>query len=366
MPALIVFRLVQGLGAGAVQPISMTILGDLYTLEERAKVQGYVAWVWAVASVVGPTLGGVFSDYLSWRWIFFVNLPIGLAAAWVLLRRFEEEVERRRHSIDVAGAVLLGARRHRAAARPARGRGALGVGLAARRRGVRGRAVLLVGFVAGRAARRRAGAAAVDLPAPLAQRRQRASFVVGMVLLGLTSYVPLYAQSVLGHGAVVAGLALAAMTIGWPIAASTAGRLYLSLGFRATLTIGAVIAVLGGGAADTVSADSLDPPPRAAVLRDRHRLRLHRQPRRRRRPERGDLGVRGVATGSNMFARSVGSAVGVALFGALVNAMVTTRLAGGTVDLETLPVSTWPPPARGLRGCCRGHGAAARDRAGDA
>ncbi len=75
MPALIVFRAVQGLGAGAVQPMSLTIAGDIYSVAERAKVQGYIASVWGVSAVLGPTLGGVFSEYLSWRWIFLVNLP---------------------------------------------------------------------------------------------------------------------------------------------------------------------------------------------------------------------------------------------------------------------------------------------------
>src|SRR6478736_2772322 len=106
MTGLIVFRAIQGLGAGAVQPMGMTIVGDIYTMEERAKVQGYIASVWAMASLIGPTLGGVFADYLSWRWIFFVNVPIGLAAVW-MLRRFDERVQRRRTSVDWAGALLL-------------------------------------------------------------------------------------------------------------------------------------------------------------------------------------------------------------------------------------------------------------------
>src|SRR6185369_1281496 len=72
MPALIAFRAVQGLGAGAVGPMSMTIVGDLFTTAERAKVQGYLASVWGMSAVIGPTLGGVFSEYVSWRWIFFV------------------------------------------------------------------------------------------------------------------------------------------------------------------------------------------------------------------------------------------------------------------------------------------------------
>ena len=74
--------------------------GDIYTVAERAKVQGYIASVWGIASFVGPTLGGVFSDYISWRWIFFVNVPLGLAAAWVLVRRFHENVAPKTSLVD--------------------------------------------------------------------------------------------------------------------------------------------------------------------------------------------------------------------------------------------------------------------------
>src|SRR4051794_40149990 len=83
---LIVFRLLQGLGAGAIMPTTITIIGDLYSVRERSKVQGYVASVWGIASVVGPTLGGVFSEWVSWRWIFFVNIPICVLAGWTILR----------------------------------------------------------------------------------------------------------------------------------------------------------------------------------------------------------------------------------------------------------------------------------------
>ncbi len=107
MPALIAFRALQGLGAGSVQPTAMTIIGDIYSVAERARVQGYVASVWAMSAVVGPTLGGLFVDFLDWRWIFFVNVPLGAIAAWTLIRRFHEQVERRSHRIDFAGATLL-------------------------------------------------------------------------------------------------------------------------------------------------------------------------------------------------------------------------------------------------------------------
>src|SRR3954467_3034339 len=107
MPALIAFRAVQGLGAGAVQPMAITIAGDVYSVAERAAAQGYIASVWAVSSVVGPTLGGVSSQLGLWRWIFLVNVPVCLLAGGLLMRNFHETVERGRHRIDYLGALLL-------------------------------------------------------------------------------------------------------------------------------------------------------------------------------------------------------------------------------------------------------------------
>lgn len=107
MSSLIAFRVIQGLGAGAVAPMSMTIVGDIYTVAERAVVQGYIASVWAIASVVGPALGGVFSQFTTWRWIFWVNIPLCLVAAWSIWRHYHEHVERHSHRIDYAGAAVL-------------------------------------------------------------------------------------------------------------------------------------------------------------------------------------------------------------------------------------------------------------------
>src|SRR5919107_501337 len=107
MPSLIAFRALQGLGAGAVLPVSITIAGDIYSVEERAKVQGYLASVWAVSSVVGPSLGGIFSSLGIWRGIFLVNVPLCLLAGWMLLRTLHENVDRAKHKVDYTGAALL-------------------------------------------------------------------------------------------------------------------------------------------------------------------------------------------------------------------------------------------------------------------
>src|ERR1700712_3811847 len=107
MLALIVFRAVQGLGAGAVQPTAMTIVGDIYTVAERARVQGYLASVWAISSVVGPLLGGVFSQLGIWRGVFLINIPLCLLAALMLPRHLHEVIEPRKRSVEAVGAILL-------------------------------------------------------------------------------------------------------------------------------------------------------------------------------------------------------------------------------------------------------------------
>jgi EmrB/QacA subfamily drug resistance transporter len=322
MGSLIVFRAVQGLGAGAVQPMSMTIVGDLYSLQERAKVQGYMASVWAIASVVGPTLGGVFSQYVSWRWIFFVNIPLCLIAATMIGLRFHEQVDRRRPQIDYAGAgvltialtlLILGLLEGGQAwawGSPA-GIGVLGAGI-----------VLLGVFVL---IERRAA----DPVVPLRLLRNRlliatnlVAACVGAVLLGLTSYVPTFVQEVLGTGPLVAGFALAALTLGWPISAGLSGRVYLRIGIPFTARIGATVIVLGSallllldesssvlqvGGTSFLIGLGLGFASAPTIVAAQMAVGWHE---------------RGVVTGTNMFFRSAGSAVGVAVFGAVVNATV--------------------------------------------
>src|ERR1043166_6163581 len=104
---LILFRALQGIGAGGVMPVAITMTGDIFTLEERARFQWLFSGVWAVASLAGPLLGGWITDALSWRWIFFLCIPFGIASALVLQLFFRESPERRQHKLDVLGTVSL-------------------------------------------------------------------------------------------------------------------------------------------------------------------------------------------------------------------------------------------------------------------
>ncbi|MCU1508505.1 MAG: putative integral rane transport protein [Glaciihabitans sp.] len=319
MPALIAFRAVQGLGAGAVQPMAITIAGDIYTVAERAKVQGYLASVWAISSVVGPTLGGVFSQFVSWRGIFFVNIPLCIIAIVLIVRTFSERIEHRRHKVDYAGALLL--------------TGSLSLLILAVLEGgqawawnspisigafVLG-ALLLVAFVL---VERRA--AEPILPLWVFSRRLllTTSFIAlgtGAMLIGLTSYVPTYLEGALGVVPLVAGLALAALTVGWPLAASLSGRLYLRIGFRNTALIGMSLTVLG-----TLVLAILGPTPvlwavALCCFVVGLGMGLIATPSLIAAQSSVPWNERGVVTGTNLFARSIGSAVGVAIFGAIAN-----------------------------------------------
>ena len=331
MPALIAFRAVQGLGAGAVQPMGMTITGDIYTLAERAKAQGYLASVWGASSVLGPTLGGVFSEWVSWRWIFFVNIPLCVLAAWMLMRNFHEKIQPKRHRIDYLGASLLTVGSSLVILGLLEGDQAWAwnspISITIFLVGV----LMLVGFVLVQLR--------VSEPVlPLWVFRRRilvvtsvASFVVGAVTLGLTSYVPTFAQSSLGAGPLLAGFVLAPLTLGWPIAASQAGRMYLRFGFRTTCLIGASIVIVG-----TIWMAALGPHPAlwligAACLVIGFGLGWVANPTLIAAQMTVGWAERGVVTGNSMFNRSIGSAVGIAIFGAVANA--TLRGApGGTAN----------------------------------
>src|SRR6186997_2502932 len=107
MAQLIIFRAIQGLGAGALIPLGMTIIGDTFTLKERAKMQAYFSGVWGLSSVVGPIIGGFITDQISWRWVFFVNLPIGVLAALIIGFALKEPKNTQKPTVDYAGAALL-------------------------------------------------------------------------------------------------------------------------------------------------------------------------------------------------------------------------------------------------------------------
>ncbi|WP_187264937.1 MFS transporter [Homoserinibacter sp. GY 40078] len=335
MPSLIAFRAIQGIGAGAVLPITVTIVGDIYTLQERARIQGYIASVWGVAAVAGPALGGLFAQWDAWRAIFFVNIPLCLVAIWLLARDYREKLERREHRIDYAGSLLLTASLtllllgvleggHGWAWDSAASFGIFAAG-----------AVLLVAFVL---VERRAAEPVLPLwvfQRPLLRATNLVGIFIGVAMIGLTAFVPTYLQIGVGASPLVAGLALATLTIGWPIAASVSGRLYLRIGFRATSMIGGAVVALG-----TVALAFVGPYPSilwVAVISFVIGVGFgfSAVPTLVAAQSSVEWAERGVVTGANMFARSAGQAVGAALLGAVANAVIAAQ-GGDDTDPATI------------------------------
>nr|WP_242437891.1 MDR family MFS transporter [Streptomyces sp. NBRC 109436] len=329
MGTLIASRIVQGLGGGALQGTIQVIAADLYPLKERPKIQARLSSVWALSSVAGPAIGGVLAGYADWRWIFLINLPVG-ALALVLIARHLHEPRRHRDGrprIDWAGA--------------------LGVFLSG--------GLLLTALVQGGVAwswlsapsLALLGATAVCAAATVWIERRAAEPIIpgwvwrrrtisavnlafgalGLLMIAPTVFLPTYAQSVLGLGPIPAGFVLSTMTLSWPIAAALSSRVYNRVGFRRCAITGMTAATL------ILAAFPLLPYPGAAwqpaliMLLLGGALGLFQLPL--------IIGVqssvpwaeRGTATASILFCRQVGQSVGAALFGAVANATLASRLA---------------------------------------
>ncbi|HSU84411.1 MAG TPA: MDR family MFS transporter [Thermoanaerobaculia bacterium] len=334
-PQLILFRAIQGLGAGGVSPVATTIVGDIYTLEERGRIQGIFSGIWAMASLVGPLLGGLLTDHLSWRWIFYLNIPFGLLSAVMLQRWMREESRRTEHRLDILGTVSLTTAVTLLLLALLEGPGTWGWG-----------DIRTLGLLAGSAAglavfvwqERRAPEPM--LPLDLFQNRLIAvasvgNFLIGALLYSVTAYVPMFGQGVLGGSAVKAGSILAPILLGWPIASTLAGRLLLKIDYRPLTIFGSLTVLTGASLLARTNAETTGSWIMLSMMITGFGLGFLSMPYL--------LGVqnavpwrrRGVATSSVQFFRNVGGAISVAALGALLNARLQA-IAGPGVDANAV------------------------------
>ena len=334
MGSLIGFRLLQGLGAGAIQPTSMTIVSDLYTLDERRRTQSYMATVWGVSAVIGPLAGAFIVQHASWAWVFWINVPVGILAVAGLTLFLHEHVEHHSRRIDWRGALLfsIAVSALLLAISPSLGGGILShPWLFA--------AVALVAAPAFLFWERRAPEPMMDVELwsqPTIASANAATLTAGLGMIGLTACLPIYIQAVLGRSPIVSGLTLTSMGIGWPIAATISARLFLPWwGMRTTLRAGAVLFVVGGAAFPFLgSAQSglwlssggaflmgggLGMMGYTAVLLLQASV---------------DWNRRGAATASNVFARLLGNTLGAAVMGAILN--LGLHLAGANIGSDEI------------------------------
>ncbi|MET7640331.1 MFS transporter [Streptomyces sp. NPDC005438] len=334
MASLIAFRVVQGLGGGAIQGTVQTVAADLYPLPERPKVQAALSSVWACSAVAGPGLGGLLVAFVDWRWIFLINLPVGGLALWLLWRNFREPRRpARRASVDwpgalavfVCGGLLLTALVRGGVAWP---------WLSAPSLGLLGGA-LVAGMLVVVVERR---ATEPIIPGWVWRRRLIASVnlslgAMGLLMVAPTVFLPTYAQTVLGLGPVAAGFVLSVMTLSWPVSAALSQHVYRRVGFRQSAMIGMTGALL------TLLAFPLLPheegsawQPALLSLLLGASLGIFQLPL--------IIGVqssvpwreRGTATASILFHRQIGQCVGAAGLGAIANATLSRELADAPPD----------------------------------
>ena len=332
---LIAFRTIQGLGAGGLMVVTLAVVGDVIAPSERGKYQGYFGGVFGVSTVIGPLLGGFFVDNLSWRWIFYVNLPVGAAALAMIAVAFHARTERRRHAMDYLGAALLagtlasvvlftslGGTTWSWSSPPILGLIVLSI-------------VLLPLFVL-------VESRAAEPIMPLSLFRNRTfsvtsavGFIIGFALFGAVTYLPLYLQVTKGSSPTVSGLQLTPLMAGVLVSSIMSGqvisrvgryRVFPIVGTAVTAVAMVLLSLLQAGTPTWVAAlDSLVLGLGIGMVMQVLVLAVQNSVA---------SAVMGVATSGSTLFRQIGGSIGVALFGTIfanrVHIELADRLPAGT------------------------------------
>lgn len=335
MEQLVFFRALQGLGAGGVQPLALTIVGDIFSLELRARIQGMFSAVYGVASIVAPVIGGLIVERLAWEWIFLFNLPVGIVAALLIwFSHREPKATRGRRPIDYLGTLTL--------------TGAIVIFqfalLEFRDSGLGAPSTLglIVLFVAVTvwfvAIERRAKDPVLPFSLfrnPIIRNSTLGAFAMGAAVFGQPTFVPVLMQGVRGGGATEAGIALIPLSIGWTMGSLISGRVLLVFGYRTSAVAGTASATI---ASALLALFPLSPMPLLLTILTLFGLGaglsftafvISTQ-------TAVDWSRRGVATSATQFARLGGATLGIAILGAIFTGNLVNNLRdvpGATINI---------------------------------
>ncbi len=322
MMMLIAFRAIQGLGAGAILTVSYTIIGDIFTIEERSKIQGGLSTVWGIASLVGPFLGGFLIDILSWHWIFFINIPFGLLAVILLQRSLKETFEKKKNSIDYAGTITLSLamivflsiflfNRNPDSNRY------LFVAISA------GITILLLLAFYKIERKAKEPIMPFDIFTKTSITVNLLSFLIFAVLIGVNVYMPIYLQNILGYRPTAAGLAMLPMSLSWLIVSFILGKFLLKYGGKAVTLVSNAVLLISTLLLSTLGIDS----PILLVLiygfiigiafgGASTALTIIVQ-------DSVAYNQRGTAVAANSLLRTLGQTIGISVFGNIFNMYIT-------------------------------------------
>ncbi|MDR2672705.1 MAG: MFS transporter [Coriobacteriales bacterium] len=330
MPMLIACRALQGIGAGAIYTIPMVIVGDVFPLNERGKIQGSLSAVWGIAGLVGPFLGGLLIDLLSWHWIFFINIPFGILTLYMLHTSLHEHTGRQKHRIDYPGILTLSGSMLTFLAIFMFNDG--GTSILTLRNALLFAVSLILLLVFYHIEKR-----APEPIVPLDVLTTSSVFVniVAMlfmaIILGVDVYIPIYLQNVRGLSPLITGLILLPMTISWVLVTIPLGRLMLRFGGKAMNALGvcialvallpflfltqesaiifiiAVLLVLGAGFGIGMTTQTM-------IIQ-----------------ESVGFEKRGAAVALNSLVRTLGQTIGISVFGTFFNAEIVESFAGAGI-----------------------------------
>ena len=333
MPELIIYRALQGLGAGAILPVAHTIVGDIYTPEQRAKVQGQLASVWAISAIAGPALGAIIVAHFDWRWVFWINIPLGVVSLAMIQIFYRETTQRRVHNIDYVGAILL-----------MLGSGSFMVVVV---QGVNWPAWLnifllltailaIVGLIF---QERRVPEPILPLDLfskPLITIGMLAGAILGAEIMVIITFLPAHMQGVVGASASAVAVALVAMSLAWSASAAIGGRLMIRTSYRTTVIVGSTLLIFGFTAlyfhtpsnglvwlsvAATLVGAAMGFSHSTYIIAVQSSVEYQR---------------RGIATSTLYFSRMLGQAVGAAIFGAIINAGLRAGPPGSPEMVEAM------------------------------
>ena len=338
MEQLILFRLLQGLGAGGLQPLAFTIIGDIFTFEQRAKVQGWFSGVWGFSSIVGPVVGGLFVDYISWHWVFLINIPFGLLAGALMVLAWRDVNPRAQGQVDYFGAALLagGIISFLLALFQLNSADHLNLGSFGMLLGLSIVLFAALVWVEHRVAN-------PIFPVDLFLDRLFSvaighGFLSGFALFGSASFVPLFVESVLGTSATQAGATLTPQLLAWVTASIIGTRLLLRFNYRSLAMVGVTLLVIGMVSMTQVNQNTPQwvllvnvammgfgmgfsvPQFLIAVQSSVPRQSL------------------GTATATVQFSRSIGGTIGVSVMGIVLALRLASSLVASGLDPNTISV----------------------------
>ncbi|MEH7375792.1 MDR family MFS transporter [Neobacillus drentensis] len=326
---LIIFRGVQGIGAGGMIPLSMIIVGDLFTIENRGKIQAVFSSIWAISSIVGPVLGSFFVEALTWRWIFFINIPIGIATVLCMIP-YKEKIEFKKTHIDYKGFFLFG----------------ISITLLLLSTNVKNSIwyiiIGIIGLIVFILVERKEAHPFL----PVSLFKNKGILMTNLFMLfyclsffGTSNFIPLYLQEGNDMSIYKSGLILLSIAVGWMFGSTPAGKWIIRYGYKSLFIIGSFITTASGLALYlfitdlsylglflilTIQGVSFGLLFAVGTIASQEFAESH---------------IRGMSTSLQMFLKNIGTSIGVTIMGLIINQAASIVIGMKNVFLYALCLS---------------------------